>query len=152
MTRDEMVALTTHWRNALEKRNLGAYTLLYASDAAVESPLGGVVNTPERLRKAFELFFATFPDATFTFEVPCIDNTRAVLVAMMAGTHVGEISGLPASGKPFRLQIVFVLDRPMSATPSSKPLPETAPYTNWLPSGENATVTAGPLKGNHRPG
>jgi steroid delta-isomerase-like uncharacterized protein len=110
MTRDEMVALTTRWRTALEKRNLGAYTLLYASDAAVESPLGGVVNTPARLRQAFETFFATFPDATFTFEVPCIDDTRAVLVAMMAGTHVGEISGLPASGKPFRLQIVFVLD------------------------------------------
>ena len=110
MTRDEMVELVARWRTALEGRDLSAYARLYAPDAAVESPLGGVVNHPARLRQAFETFFATFPDATFTFEAPCIDDTRAVLVAMMAGTHVGEISGLPASGKPFRLQIVFVLD------------------------------------------
>ena len=110
MTRDEMVSLTRSWRHALGQRNLGAFTLLYASDAVVESPLGGMVNTPERLRHAFESFFATFPDATFTFETPCIDGTRVIIVAMMAGTHVGEISGLPASGKPFRLQIVFILD------------------------------------------
>ena len=110
MVRDEMVNLTGRWRSALEQRDLNAFVRLYAPDAAVESPLGGVVNTPSRLRQAFETFFATFPDATFTFEAPCIDDARAVLVAMMAGTHVGEISGLPASGKPFRLPIVFILD------------------------------------------
>ena len=110
MSRDEMVELIARWRAALEGRDIGTYARLYAEDAVVESPLGGMVNTPARLRHAFETFFATFPDATFTFEGPCIDSTRAVLLAMMEGTHVGEISGLPASGKPFSLHIVFVLD------------------------------------------
>lgn len=110
MTRDEMVQLVARWRTALEQRDLSTYIRLYGADAVVESPLGGMVNTPSRLRQAFESFFATFPDATFTFEEPCIDNSRAVLVSMMAGTHVGEISGFPASGKPFRLPLVFILD------------------------------------------
>lgn len=110
MTRDEMVELIARWRTALERRDLDTYARLYAEDATVESPLGGTVKSPARLRQAFEAFFATFPDATFAFEAPCIDGTRAVLVSMMAGTHVGEISGLPASGKPFRLPLVFVLD------------------------------------------
>lgn len=110
MTRDEMVDLTDRWRTALEGRGLDGFARLYAADAVVESPLGGMVNSPARLRQAFETFFATFPDATFTFEPPCIDGARAILIATMAGTHVGEISGLPASGKPFRLHIVFALD------------------------------------------
>jgi steroid delta-isomerase-like uncharacterized protein len=105
-----MVELMARWLRALERRDVGAYTHLYADHAIVESPLGGVVTGPEQLRKAFEAFFATFPDATFACEDPCIDGTRAVIVSSIAGTHVGAISGLPASGKPFRLPLVFVLD------------------------------------------
>jgi steroid delta-isomerase-like uncharacterized protein len=105
-----MVELMDRWLVALVQRDVAAYSRLYAEDAVVESPLGGRVTGVERLREAFEKFFTTFPDATFTCEPTCIDGPRAVVVAMAAGTHVGAISGLPASGRPFRLPIVFVLD------------------------------------------
>lgn len=110
MTRDAIVELMDRWLTALAQRDVAAYTRLYAADAVVESPLGGRVAGAERLREAFETFFTTFPDATFTFEPTCIDGSRAVVVAMLAGTHVGPISGMPASGRSFRFPIVFVLD------------------------------------------
>jgi steroid delta-isomerase-like uncharacterized protein len=110
MTRDEIVDLLGRWLAALERRDADAYIRLYADEAVVDSPLGGMVSGHERIRAAFDAFFAAFPDAVFTCEPPCIDGDRAVVVSTISGTHTGMISGLPASRKPFRFSLVFVFD------------------------------------------
>jgi len=109
MTRDDVVSLVDKWQSALDRRDSRAYGRLYADTATLESPLAGSVTGPEGLEKAFENFFTAFPDAKITSESPCIDGENVVVVSSIAGTHVGGFAGLPASGKPFRFSIVFLL-------------------------------------------
>ena len=109
MTRDEVVRLVDEWQLALDRRDPAAYCRLYADTAVLESPLGGTVSGREMIRKAFEHFFSVFPDAAFSPEPPRIDGHEVVVVSSIAGTHMGAVAGLPASGNPFRFAIVFVL-------------------------------------------
>ena len=109
MTRDEIVKLVDDWQLALDRHDPVTYSRLYAMDAVVDSPLGGQVSGREKLRAAFEAFFAAFPDATFTPEPPRIDGSECVIVSSITGTHAGGFAGLPPSGKPFRFAIVFLL-------------------------------------------
>lgn len=109
MTRDDVVKLIDEWQRALENRDPVAFTALYAEHAMLESPLGGSLNGREAVRKAFDAFFKAFPDATFLHERPCIDGNEVVVVCSIAGTHSGGFGGLPASGNPFRFQLVFLL-------------------------------------------
>jgi len=110
VTRDDLVRLTDRWLAALERRDAGTFSTLYAEHAVIDSPLGGTVSGPDGVRKAFDAFFTAFPDAAFTFEDPCIDGLRVTIPASVAGTHMGGFSGLPASGNPFRFALVFLLE------------------------------------------
>jgi steroid delta-isomerase-like uncharacterized protein len=110
VTRDAIVELVDRWLSAIERRDTVTYSHLYADHAVIESPLGGAVHGPDGARHAFEAFFATFVDAVVTFEEPCIDGERVVIPATIAGTRVGAMSGLPASDKPFRFFLVFLLE------------------------------------------
>ncbi len=110
VTRDEVVLLIDRWLGALNQRDTNTFSHLYADAAAIDSPLGGRVTGPEGVSKAFEGFFAAFPDAAFTFEEPCIDGDRAVIAAAIAGTHEGGFSGLAPSHKPVRFSLVFLLE------------------------------------------
>lgn len=109
MTRDDTAALADRWLRALDTRAADAFSQLYGDHAVVESPLGGTLGGPEGVRKAFDAFFAAFPDAKITAEPPCIDGGRVVIVASIAGTQTGSIAGLPPSGRPFRFSLVFLL-------------------------------------------
>jgi len=110
MTRNDIVVVIDRWMSGLRGRNGEAFSRLYADHATVESPLGGNLSGPEGVRKAFDAFFAAFPDAVFTFESPCIDGDRVAVPVSIAGTHAGGFSGLPATGKPFRFALVFLLE------------------------------------------
>lgn len=109
MTRDEVVRLVDEWQLALDQRDPVRYGQLYAEDAELESPFGGKVSGRRQIRKAFEAFFSIFPDSTFSPEPPRIDGHEVVVVSVMAGTQMGPVAGLPASGKPYRFSIVFLL-------------------------------------------
>jgi hypothetical protein len=109
MTRDDIVRLMDDWQAALDRRDPDAYSRLYAQDAALESPLAGSVAGREGVRKAFEAFFTAFPDARIVSEPPVIDGDHVVIVSSITGTHTTGFAGLPASGKPFRFSIVFLL-------------------------------------------
>jgi steroid delta-isomerase-like uncharacterized protein len=109
MTRQDVVRLIDEWQGALDRHDPVAFTKLYAENAIIESPLGGSVNGREGVQKAFEAFYKAFPDATFLSEPPRIDGDEVVIVSSIAGTHTGGFAGLPASGNPFRFQVVFLL-------------------------------------------
>jgi steroid delta-isomerase-like uncharacterized protein len=109
MTRDDIVLLIDTWMSALDRRDPVGYSRLYSEAALLESPLAGSVTGREGVKKAFEAFFTAFPDATFASEPPVIDGANVVIVSSISGTHVGGFAGLPASGKPFRFSIVFLM-------------------------------------------
>jgi steroid delta-isomerase-like uncharacterized protein len=110
MTRNDNVELIDRWMSGLDRRNGDAFSHLYSDHAAIDSPLGGSLLGPDGVRKAFDAFFAAFPDAAFAFEEPCIDGDRVAIPVAITGTHMGGFAGLPATGKPFRFSLVFLLE------------------------------------------
>jgi steroid delta-isomerase-like uncharacterized protein len=109
MSRDEIIKAIDTWQLAMDQRDPVTFGRLYADNVFLESPLGGTLNGREAVLKAFEAFFKAFPDATFLHEPVRIDGDEAVVVCSIAGTHTGGFAGLPASGNPFRFQLVFLL-------------------------------------------
>jgi steroid delta-isomerase-like uncharacterized protein len=110
MTRDDILDLCRRWQDAFARRDLDGLAALYADDAVLDRPLAGMVTGSDALAQAHGGLFAAFPDLTQTFEAPLVDGDRAALIAESAGTHTGTFMGLPPSGRPFRLRLVFLLD------------------------------------------
>jgi predicted ester cyclase len=60
----------------------------------------GTPDGPEGQRQVMERLWAAFPDARFEVEEIAADGRTVIVVGTMSGTHKGEISGIPPTGKP----------------------------------------------------
>lgn len=109
MTRDEVLALLARRRDAVARKDMATIGELYADDATLQSPLAGSVTGRDAAVRATQAFLSAFPEVVITEEAPLIDGDRATIVGEVAGTHVGELLGLPPSGRAFRFPIVFDL-------------------------------------------
>ncbi len=108
MTREEISALLTRRRQALERRDIVALANLYSETGIVESPMaGGSVTGRVAIAELHERWFKAFPDIQQTFEEPLIDGDRVVQTILSEGTDRGEFLGLPPTGKPFHIRIVL---------------------------------------------
>ncbi len=61
--------------------------------------LPGTPAGPEGQRQVMQRLWAAFPDARFEIEEIAADGGTVILVGTMTGTHRGEISGIPATGR-----------------------------------------------------
>ena len=107
MTRDEVLALLERRRDAVARRDERALAALYGETVRLESPLAGRVVGREAAVKATWAFFEGFSDATVDEDLFAIDDDRVALVAHLAGTHTGEIMGLPPSGTYFAKELLL---------------------------------------------
>jgi steroid delta-isomerase-like uncharacterized protein len=110
MTRDDILDICRRWQDAFARRDLDGLAALYADDAVLESPLAGTVIGREALAQAHGGIFAAFPNLTQMFEEPLVDGHRAAIAVESSGAHTAAIMGLPPSGRPFRLRLVFLLE------------------------------------------
>jgi len=108
MTRDEIVALLETRFAALDRRDMALLMSLHASDGVLDSPLGGHAKGPEAIRKVYDAWVASFPDAQFEAEPPIIDGERVAQATMVNGTDMGGFMGLPPTGKRFTMPMVFL--------------------------------------------
>lgn len=107
LTRD----LYALWLDAFRRRDLPALADLYAETAVMDSPMaGGRIMGRDAIMTAQEGMFAAFPNMVPTFEPPLFDDDRIASVVEVAGTHAGVILGLPPTGRPYRFNVVFLLD------------------------------------------
>ena len=83
---------------------------VHAADSVVDSPLGGHAKGSEAIRKVYDAWVASFPDAQFEAEAPIVDGDRVAQVAMVTGTDMGGFMGLPPTGKRFTMPMVFLID------------------------------------------
>lgn len=108
MTRDDIVALFDRRQDALDRRDPPALARLYADHCVVESPMAGTHQGRAAVEEVYGAWFRAFPDVVFKSEELLIDGDRAAQVGTMVGTDIGGFMGLPPTGRPFRLPIVFL--------------------------------------------
>ena len=108
MTRDEIASMLALRFSALNDRDLATLMSVHAADGVVDSPLGGHAKGPEAIRKVYEAWLASFPDAQFEAEPPIVDGDRVAQVTMVKGTDMGGFMGLPPTGKRFTMPMVFL--------------------------------------------
>jgi steroid delta-isomerase-like uncharacterized protein len=108
MTRDEMASLLELRFSALNGRDLPTLMSVHAADGVVESPMGGHAKGTEAIRKVYEAWLASFPDAQFEAEPPIVDGDRVAQVTIVKGTDMGGFMGLPPTGKRFTMPMVFL--------------------------------------------
>ena len=80
----------------------------YAEDGVVDSPSAGKQNGRTEIAKAYERWFAAFPDLQVSMENLVADTNRAAVFIRVSGTHRGDFMGLPATGKKIEFQAVLL--------------------------------------------
>ena len=108
MTRDEVASVLNRRFSALNSSDLETLMTVHDPDGVVDSPLGGHASGIEAIRKVYDAWIASFPDAQFEAEPPIVDGDRVAQVATVSGTDTGGFMGLPPTGKSFSMPMVFL--------------------------------------------
>jgi steroid delta-isomerase-like uncharacterized protein len=109
MTRDDIVRMFAERQQAIERRDLEAIAAQHALDCDHISPLAGsTVKGREAIAKLYDAWFKGFPDLVWTSEDLLIDGERVTEIITMSGTDTGGFMGLPPTGKPFRVPVVWL--------------------------------------------
>jgi steroid delta-isomerase-like uncharacterized protein len=110
MTRQDILDLFERRLAAVNRRDVRALTDLYAEDGVVESLMAGTVKGRAAIGDVYRAWFAAFPDVVVTADDLLIDGLRAAHAVTQTGTDIGPFMGLPPTGKPFRLPIVYLYE------------------------------------------
>jgi steroid delta-isomerase-like uncharacterized protein len=108
MTADETRAFLADHSDAVNRHDAGALAHNYAEDAVIESPIFGVVEGRDAIEASHRAAFEAWPDAIQQNESVLVDGNRACVVSTFSGTHVHDLMGLPGTGKPFKINLVFI--------------------------------------------
>jgi steroid delta-isomerase-like uncharacterized protein len=111
MTRDDILALLARRTDAWRRLDAEALLADYADDAVVESPLaGGTTNGREQIGQVFRTYFVAFPDMQMEQGEVLVDGNRAAVMATFSGTDRGGFMGMPATGRPVVIPVVFLYE------------------------------------------
>jgi steroid delta-isomerase-like uncharacterized protein len=72
--------------------------------------LRAVNRTPDEMRRFISAGWAAFPDLRFEPTGAAVSGSNGVVEWTMLGTHKGDFSALPATGKPFAVRDVSVME------------------------------------------
>ncbi len=112
MTNDEIRSLLDRFRRAWESRDLAAMLSCYAEDCVVLSPIFSTLNGRAQVQKSYADLDKAFHTERITVEdvvIGAADPPRAVTVWRMESTHIGDVFGMPATGKKIELRVAFIL-------------------------------------------
>lgn len=112
MTNDDIRSFLERFRHAWEKEDVQTLVACYADDCVVVSPIFSTLTGRAHVEKSFIDLFKAFGKQKIEVEDIVIGNEdppRAVMVWKLQSTHVGEVFGMPPSGKRIAVTICFVL-------------------------------------------
>ena len=112
MTSDEIRSLLDRFRQAWERRDLPALVACYAEDCEVVSPIFRTLTGRSQVEKSYADLAKAFETQQIKVEDIVIgddDPPRAVIVWHMQSRHVGEVFGMPPSGKKIDVTVAFIL-------------------------------------------
>ena len=112
MTNDEIRSFLDQFAHAWQRRDAAALGACYTDDCVVVSPIFRTLKGRAQVEKSYVDIFNAFDpqivrvdDVVIGSEVPA----RAVVVWNVHNVHIGEIFGMPASGKRIEQTIAYVL-------------------------------------------
>ena len=112
MTNDEIRSLLDHFALAWGRSDAAALGACYTDDCVVISPIFRTMKGRAQVEKSYVDIFNAFDpqivrveDLVIGSEVPA----RAVVVWNVHNVHIGEIFGMPASGKRIEQTIAYIL-------------------------------------------
>jgi steroid delta-isomerase-like uncharacterized protein len=110
MTSHDIRTLLDEFVQAWQRQDVKALGACYAEDCVVKSPIFNTINGRTQVEQAFADVFRAFTYQTFQVDDIVISEepSRAVLVCTLKSTHVGEIFGMPPSGKQIDRTMAFV--------------------------------------------
>jgi steroid delta-isomerase-like uncharacterized protein len=107
-TREDVVHLLARRHEAWARRDVALIAEQHTDTSLMDSHLEGPVTGRTAIRRLYEAWFAAFPDSALAPEDVLIDEERVAETAMVSGTDTGGFLGLPPTGKPFRLPVVWL--------------------------------------------
>ena len=110
LTRKQIEAIFERRIKAHQKLDAEALLVDYADECVVESPTGGTHTGRTAIRKTIQAWFDGFPDLKVESDGLHIDGNNVTWVLTAEGTDVGGFLGVPATGKRFRIPIVFLYE------------------------------------------
>jgi steroid delta-isomerase-like uncharacterized protein len=112
MTNDEIRAFLDRFRQAWESQNVAALAACYADDCVVVSPIFNTLTGRNQVEKSYADLAKAFATQQINVEDVVVghdDPPRAVIVWHMQSIQIGEVFGLPPSGKKIDRTVAFIL-------------------------------------------
>ena len=108
MTAEEIKAFFATLERAYNDHDVEAIASHYAEDCVVESPIAGVVAGRRAIERVTRVLLEAFPDLRVETDELLIVGDRVVQTGTSSGTDTGGFVGLPPTGRPFRIGVVFL--------------------------------------------
>jgi steroid delta-isomerase-like uncharacterized protein len=112
MTNDQIREFLDRFKQAWESQDVTKISDCYAADCVLVSPIFSTLRGHDAVKQSYGDLFKAFALKRIKVDDVVIGNEeppRAVLVWKLESTHVGEVFGMPASGKPIDRTIAFIL-------------------------------------------
>ena len=112
MTNDEIRSFLDRFRQAWESQDVHALAACYADDCVVVSPIFSTLRGRSQVEKSYTDLVKAFHTEQIKVEDIVIgsgDPPRAVILWHLESTHVGDVFGLPPSGKKIERTVAFIL-------------------------------------------
>ena len=112
MTSDEIRSFLDRFMHAWEKQDVTSLSACYAEDCVVVSPIFRTLRGRAEVEKSYGDLFKAFATEKVRVDDVVIGNEdppRAVVVWNVQSTHIGEVFGMPPSGKRIERTIAYLL-------------------------------------------
>lgn len=112
MTNDEIRSFVDQFALAWGRRDAAALGACYTDDCVVISPVFRTLKGRAQVEKSYVDVFNAFDPQTVRVEDLVIGSdvpVRAVVVWHVHNVHIGEMFGMPASGKRIEQTIAYIL-------------------------------------------
>ena len=110
MNREQIRLMFERRKNAWNQHDAAVLTADYTEDCILASPYVGRITGRAAMEDVFESFFAAFRDLEYHDETLVVENDQKIAQFFsIAGTHLGEFMGMPATGRRFECHISALL-------------------------------------------
>jgi steroid delta-isomerase-like uncharacterized protein len=104
MAVEESKAVMDKWLHAWNSHNAGEATGLVTDDYKRREPGTPDIDGPDAQRGYMEMVFAAFPDIHIDEVHRVSEGDLIAIHAVLTGTHLGELSGIPATKNTVRFE------------------------------------------------